>query len=205
MHKEILSDNQVELLILIKKFIREYYLAGGTAIALYLGHRRSIDFDLFKYSTINHSGNLKKISSFKYKYHITRRVKEQMNLTINEVKVTFYQYPFKIDASCRFEDVLRLPELIDLAAMKAYALGRRSKWKDYVDLYFILKSYYSIDQISTRAIELFDQMFSEKLFRAQLSYFKDIDYSEQVEYICHPDSEDDIKKFLIEKAIDIGI
>lgn len=205
MHKEILSDNQVELLILIKKFIREYYLAGGTAIALYLGHRRSIDFDLFKYSTINHSGNLKKISSFKYKYHITRRVTEQMNLTINEVKVTFYQYPFKIDASSRFEDAFRLPELIDLAAMKAYALGRRSKWKYYVDLYFILKSYYSIDQISKRAIELFDQMFSEKLFRAQLSYFKDIDYSEQVEYLCHPVPEEDIKKFLIEKAIDIGI
>jgi hypothetical protein len=149
MYKEILSIKQVELLTLIKQFIREYYLVGGTAIALHIGHRRSIDFDLFKYSTIKHSNNLKKISSFKYQYHITRRVAEQMNLTINEVKITFYQYPFKIDPDCRFEDVLRLPELIDLAAMKAYALGRRSKWKDYVDLYFIIKSYYSIDQIST--------------------------------------------------------
>jgi nucleotidyltransferase AbiEii toxin of type IV toxin-antitoxin system len=167
MHKEILSKKQDELLILIKQFIREYYLVGGTAIALHIGHRRSIDFDLFKYSTIKHSVNLKKISSFKYQYNITRRVAEQMNLIINEVKITFYQYPFKIDAACRFEDVLRLPELIDLAAMKAYALGRRSKWKDYVDLYFIIKNYYSIDQISKRAIELFDQMFSEKLFRAQ--------------------------------------
>jgi hypothetical protein len=205
MYKEILSIKQVELLTLIKQFIREYYLVGGTAIALHIGHRRSIDFDLFKYSTIKHSNNLKKISSFKYQYHITRRVAEQMNLTINEVKITFYQYPFKIDPDCRFEDVLRLPELIDLAAMKAYALGRRSKWKDYVDLYFIIKSYYSIDQISKRAIELFDQMFSEKLFRAQLSYFKDIDYSEPVEYLCPPVSEEEIKNNLIEKAIDIGI
>jgi len=205
MHKEILSIKQVELLTLIKQFIREYYLVGGTAIALHIGHRRSIDFDLFKYSTIKHSDNLKKISSFKYQFYITRRVAEQMNLTINEVKVTFFQYPFKIDPACRLEDVLRLPELIDLAAMKAYALGRRSKWKDYVDLYFIIKSYYSIDQISKRAIELFDQMFSEKLFRAQLSYFKDIDYSEQVEYLCRSVPEDDIKNFLIEKAIDLVI
>jgi hypothetical protein len=205
MYKDILSEKQAELLILIKQFIREYYLVGGTAIALHIGHRRSIDFDLFKYGTIKHSVNLKKISSFEYPYHITRRVEEQMNLTINEVKVTFYQYPFKIDPVCRFEDVLRLPDLIDLAAMKAYALGRRSKWKDYVDLYFIIKSYYSIDQISKRAFELFDQMFSEKLFRAQLSYFKDIDYSEQVEYLCPSVPVDDIKKFLIEKAIDIVI
>ena len=74
-----------------------------------------------------------------------------MNVTIHEVKFTFYEYPFKIDAKCRFEDYLRLPELIDLAAMKAYALGRRSKWKDYVDLYFILKNHYSIEEISKRA------------------------------------------------------
>ena len=205
MHKEILSKSQVELLTLLKQFLREYYLVGGTAIALYIGHRRSIDFDLFKYSTIKHSGNLKKISSFKYPYQITRRVTEQMNLTINEVKVTFYQYPYKIDAQSRFEDIFRMPELVDLAAMKAYALGRRSKWKDYVDLYFIIKNYFSISQISNRANELFDQMFSEKLFRAQLSYFKDIDYSEPVEYLSTNVSEQEIKEFLIDKAIDIGI
>ena len=205
MHKEILSKSQVELLTLLKQFLREYYLVGGTAIALYIGHRRSIDFDLFKYSTIKHSGNLKKISSFKYPYQITRRVTEQMNLTINEVKVTFYQYPYKIDAQSRFEDIFRMPELVDLAAMKAYALGRRSKWKDYVDLYFIIKNYFSIDLISNRANELFDQMFSEKLFRAQLSFFKDIDYSEPVEYLSAPVAETEIKEFLIEKAIDIGI
>jgi len=205
MHKEILSDKQVDLLLMIRQFSREYYLAGETAIALHLGHRRSIDFDLFKYGPIRHSVNIKKISSFKYQYQITRRVAEQMNLTINEVKITFFQYPFKIDAKCRCEDILRLPELIDLAAMKAYALGRRSKWKDYVDLYFIIKYHYSIDQISKRAVDLFDQMFSEKLFRAQLSYFEDINYSEPVEYLCPSVNEDEIRTFLIEKAIDIGI
>jgi hypothetical protein len=128
-----------------------------------------------------------------------------MNVTINDVKITFYQYPFKIDAKCRFDDIIRLPELIDLAAMKAYALGRRSKWKDYVDLYFIIKNYYSIEQISSRAIEIYDQLFSEKLFRAQLSYYNDINYSEPVEYLSTPVQEDDIKSFLIEKAIDLGI
>ena len=87
--------------------------------------------------------------------------------------------------------------------MKAYALGRRSKWKDYVDLYFILNSYYTIDEITLKAKEIFDDMFIEKLFRAQLCFFADIDYSEPVELILPSVSEDEIRNFLIEKATDI--
>ncbi len=115
----------------------------------------------------------------------------------------FNQYPFKISANEKLEDILRLPNLLDLAAMKAYALGRRSKWKDYVDLYFILKDYFTITQISERTTEIFGQLFSEKLFRAQLSYFEDIDYSEPVEYLVEPVADDKIKSFLIDKATDI--
>ena len=205
MHKEILSKNQLDLLPLVKQFQREFYMVGGTAIALHIGHRRSIDFDLFKFSNIKPKSIITKISAFDYPYTITRRVTEQMNLTINDVKFTFFEYPFKIDANCKFEDILKLPELLDLSAMKAYAMGRRSKWKDYVDLYFILKYYYSIEQITQKAHEIYDQLFSEKLFRAQLAYFDDIDYSEEVEYIVPAVSEDEIKQFLIDKAMDIGI
>lgn len=205
MHKEILSENQINLLPLVKLFVREYYLVGGTAIGLHLGHRRSIDFDLFKFTGIKPKSITAKISAFNYPYSITRRVTEQMNITIQNVKFTFYEYPFNVDAPCRFEGYLRLPELIDLAAMKAYALGRRSKWKDYVDLYFILKNHYSIEQISARSGEIFDQLFSEKLFRAQLSYFDDIDDSESIEYLLPAVPDDEIRKFLIEKATDLSL
>lgn len=47
MHREILSENQIRLLPLIKTYSADFGLVGGTAIALHLGHRRSIDFDLF--------------------------------------------------------------------------------------------------------------------------------------------------------------
>jgi hypothetical protein len=87
--------------------------------------------------------------------------------------------------------------------MKAYALGRRSKWKDYVDLYFIVKSHYNITQIAHRASEIYDQLFSEKLFRAQLSYFNDIDYTEAVEFLVDPVSDTEIKDFLLNAAIEI--
>ncbi len=203
MHKEILSATQAGLLPLVKSFKREFYLVGGTAIALYIGHRRSIDFDLFKYSRLNHKNILLKINKFPYPYAVTRRVAEQMNLTLNEVKITFFEFPFQVESPCEFEKIIRLPELLDLAAMKAYALGRRSKWKDYVDLYFLLKDHFNIHQISTRASQIFDQLFLEKLFRAQLSFFADIDYSEPVEFIGKPVPEKEIMEFLIEKAIDL--
>ena len=46
--------------------------------------------------------------------------------------LTFFQYPFPVVPEEIFNDVFRMPSLLSLAAMKAYALGRRSKWKDYV-------------------------------------------------------------------------
>jgi len=203
MHIQIFNPNQVQVLPLVKLFKKEFYLVGGTAIALHIGHRRSIDFDLFKFSPIKPKSIIQTISDFNYKYNITRRVTEQLNVNINDVKFTFYQYPFKINASEKLEDILRLPTLLDLSAMKAYAMGRRSKWKDYVDLYFILKDHFSIQQISERTSELYGQLFSEKLFRAQLSYFDDIDYTEPVEFLVQPVSEQVIKSFLIDKATDI--
>jgi hypothetical protein len=203
MYKEILSRDQLDLLPLISSFKREYYLVGGTAIALYLGHRRSIDFDLFKYSTINHKRNLDKIIRSKLPFTVTRRVEEQMNLIVNEVKVTFFQYPYEIKVETLFEKQIKLPPLLDLAAMKSYTLGRRAKWKDYVDLYFLLKYHFSIDEISQRAKEIFGDLFSDKLFRSQLAYFDDIDYTEEVEYLAQSPKEEEIKKELIEKATSI--
>lgn len=137
MHDEILNNHQLQLLPLMAKFKREYYLVGGTAIALHIGHRRSIDFDLFKQAPINHKRNLDKIISSEFSYAVTRRVYDQMNLIVNDVKITFFQYPFDIITSQSYKQFFRMPSLLQLAAMKAYALGRRSKWKDYVDLYFL--------------------------------------------------------------------
>lgn len=119
LHKEILNQSQIDLLPLISEFKREYYLVGGTAIALYLGHRRSIDYDLFKFSSINHKKNIDKINKFGFDIKITRNVSEQMNLMINDVKITFFQYPFEIKALTTLEKYIKLPSLLDLAAMKA--------------------------------------------------------------------------------------
>lgn len=201
MHSEILNDSQRELLPLMAQFRREYYLVGGTAIALYLGHRRSIDFDLFKPRIINHKRNLDKIAATAFDHTVTRRVTEQMNLIVNDVKVTFFQYPFPVEPTARFEQTFRLPSLLQLAAMKAYALGRRSKWKDYVDLYFLLRDHFSIADITVEATRIFGELFSEKMFRSQLCYFEDIDYTETVDWlIANPPTDEEIKQELINIA-----
>jgi hypothetical protein len=94
-----------------------------------------------------------------------------------------------------------MPDLLTLAAMKFYAMGRRAKWKDYVDIYFLLKDYFTISEVSGRATELFEDAYSEKLFRQQLAYFEDIDYSEPLEWVGQPVTNEDIKTNLLDLSL----
>lgn len=112
------------------------------------------------------------------------------------VKVTFFAYPFDIHAVEDFEWIIQIPDLLTLGAMKAYALGRRAKWKDYVDLYFIFQ-HFSLSDISKKAKTLFSGSFNEKLFREQLHYFDNINREEVVDYILPcPPSDKEIQDFL---------
>jgi len=164
MHKEILTENQKKLLPLIKLFSNEYYLVGGTAIALHIGHRRSIDFDLFSTKTIK-KNQIKAIiteNSFPIEETIFEAY-DQLHLVINHTKLTFFQFPYKIEAINNFEDIIKIPSLIDLAAMKSYALGGRAKWKDYVDLFFLLKFHYRLEEISLR-LKIFKSLYNDEVF-----------------------------------------
>jgi len=203
MHTGILTEKQNELLPYLKIFKRKFYLVGGTAVSLHLGHRRSIDFDLFCKTGINKKEILKKVADLPFKKAKLSEDTDQIHLIINDVKVTFLNYPYEIEHPLKLGEYLSLPTLLSLSSMKAYALGRRAKWKDYVDLYFILRDHYSIKEISGEAIRIFGQLFSEKLFREQLAFHKDINYSEPIEYLVAAPSDEEIRQFLIERAIDL--
>jgi hypothetical protein len=100
-------------------------------------------------------------------------------------------------------DIISMPTLLSLAAMKAFALGRRAKWKDYVDLCFLIRDHFSVPEIIREAQRLFGDSFSDRLFRGQLTYHADIDYAEAVEFM--PGFEIDaetVKAFLIDKALE---
>lgn len=203
MHTEIFNREQVELLPYINSFQRTFYMVGGTAIALHLGHRRSIDFDLFTLSGLNKSRIKGKLLPIPFKQIPVFEDIDQLHLLINNVKITFFSYPYPVLHPVKVGSTITIPSLLSLAAMKAFALGRRAKWKDYVDLYYIIRDHYSIEDICTEAENIFKEQFSGKLFRQQLAFHKDIDYSEAVEFLVPPVSDDEIKSFLIDKATDI--
>ncbi len=194
MHKEILTKEQIALLPLVKSFKKNFRLVGGTAVALHIGHRHSIDFDLFSREPFKNSDIRKKIKTFsKIDQKIVDRTGE-FTFFCNGVKFTFYNYLFDIEYKENFEDIIKMPDLLALSAMKAHALAGRAKWKDYVDLYFALTNFYSLRDIADKATELFKGEFNEKLFRTQLGYFGDVNYTEKVEYLPGFEVSDEIIK-----------
>jgi hypothetical protein len=174
MHLEIFNQEQKDIIPFLKFYKKKYYLVGGTAIALHLGHRRSIDFDLFTYEKVNTLAIKKRVLDSGFTSTIILSKQDQIHFIINNVKVTFFEYPFKIEATQSIVDSFVIPDLLTLAAMKAFALGGRGKWKDYVDLYFILKNHFTLKEICNKAKELFTDVFNPILFCKQLSYFDDI-------------------------------
>jgi len=202
MHKEILTKEQGGLLSLVKLFNKDFGLVGGTAIAFHIGHRKSIDFDLFSLDEFDNAKIRAKIVRAKRIARVIRDETGQFTLVINGVKITFFQYLFKIDFSEKFDDIIKMPDILTLGAMKAYAMGRRPKWKDYVDLYFIIKDFCSTKDICKKANEIFGKEFNEKLFRSQLAYFEDINYQEKIVYKKGFETSDEIiKKELIKFSL----
>lgn len=200
MYDNILSAEQKQLLPFIKSFSKEYYMVGGTAVSLQIGHRESIDFDLFKSGSVQPAKIALRLQTYGWQYQLIFKNTESFHLIVNDVKVTFFQYPFKVATNKAYEGV-KMPDLLHLAAMKAYALGRRAKWKDYVDLYFIFKDHHALEEVSDKAQDIFQGLFSPKLFKQQLCYFKDINYSEEVSYCIEPVSDDVIKAFLTDLVL----
>lgn len=150
-------------------------LAGGTALAFQLKHRKSFDFDAFTFKTIpsNFSWELRKIFGRKIKV-IMDSERELTFLTPQNIKITFFHYPFKPLYKTIKTDSLSIFDWKDIAADKAYTLGRRPIYRDYVDLFFIIKMGHPLKSIVSDAKKKFEGLFSEKLFLGQLIYFGDL-------------------------------
>ena len=183
MFESVLTKEQVKLLPLLKSFTKDFVLVGGTAVALQIGHRRSVDFDLFSYKPFGNAALRQKIKKAASVSGVLVDKKGELTLIVGGVKITFFNYPFKITADQKLGGIIKMPDLATLAAMKAYALGRRAKWKDYVDLYFILKDHQILGEVAKRGVRIFGDEFNERLFRVQLAYFKDINYEEKIEFL----------------------
>jgi hypothetical protein len=201
MHEEVLLPKQKALLSLVGSFSDKFCLIGGTAVALQLGHRTSVDFDLLTTSELRTNDVRNQIGKNLQIETVLVDETNEFTAVIGEVKFTFLKYPFDVHPNVNFREIIKMPDLLSLGAMKAYALGRRAKWKDYVDLYFIINKF-SFKELITRAEGIFGKEFNEKLFREQLAYYKDIDYTEKVDFMKGFEVGDEVVK---NKLVEISL
>jgi len=183
-------------------FDSDFCLVGGTAIALHIGHRESLDFDLFTKhpdTTFDTRNILRKLRAHVSIDHSIRNEAQELTVIGDGVQFTFFHFDYAVPCDVRFADIIDIPDLLTLSAMKMFALGQRAKWKDYVDLYFVMRDHFSLGEIAARAKELFGGEFNERLVRQQLSYFTDVDYTEDV--VFKPGfevSDDEVKNALMD-------
>ncbi len=181
MHQEALTKEAKVLLPYFKE-LSDFYLAGGTALALQIGHRISVDFDFFSDKKLS-TGFLKQVESV-FKNNLTNILvnnSEELTLVAKNTKITFLYYPFPTLYPLVESENFRLANVQELSAMKAYTIGRRGSFKDYVDLYFVLKEKLSsIENIILDADKKYKKAFNSRMFLEQLIYTKDIEENDVI-------------------------
>lgn len=175
MFYNILDEERLNILPLLKIFKEDFYLAGGTALALQLGHRDSVDFDFFSKNNIDTEELFKKLENIFKEYKIRKVQEEKNTLTIiagENVKISFFTYEYQLLKPLIEEQYLNLASAEDIACMKLSAIVSRSTEKDYIDLYFILQKY-SLSSLLELAQEKFPSV-DKNLILKSLVYFDDI-------------------------------
>ncbi len=152
--------------------VRDFYLAGGTGLALQLGHRQSIDLDWFSeqnFSNEKIKNNLALLGSFK----LLGEEKGTIHGTLDEIRVSFFYYGYKLLFPLIKFGNIDLADERDIAAMKIDAISSRGSKKDFIDLYFLSEKY-----SLTELIDFFEKKYKgieyNKLhILKSLSYFDD--------------------------------
>jgi hypothetical protein len=168
-------------------------LVGGTALALQLGHRKSIDLDFFGQINVN-SQELREALQTLGMLTVLSDSKNIHIYVLNGVKIDIvnYTYPWIDDVVCK--DGIRLASPKDIAAMKITAIEGRGTKKDFVDIYFLLKTY-SLNNI----LDFYAQKYSDSssfMAMKSLAYFEDAE-EDPMPYMFVDVSWDEIKRSIL--------
>ena len=143
LHLNILDDQRRALLPLLKEFSSDgFYLAGGTGLALQLGHRDSIDFDFFKEGDFDTAILAEKIITTFSGHSVTITQQERNTISClidNAVSLSFFGFRYELLEPLIESDYFTIASMVDIGCMKCAAITSRWVEKDYVDLYFILQ------------------------------------------------------------------
>lgn len=153
-HTGVLPSNTKKALDILSKQAwlkkTEWYLAGGTALALFTGNRQSVDLDFFlPRSDFRIAALLKHFAGLDWETHIAKEGTIYGKLA--GAKVSFIAYPFFV-RQCQpaWYGNIRILRPIDIAVMKMIAISQRGKKRDFFDMYWCLKNIISLDEILLR-------------------------------------------------------
>ena len=197
LHYNTIEPATLELLRQLQDipFLSNTRLVGGTSLALQIGHRKSIDIDLFgeidceQYELVDALSDLGKLTI----------LKESKNIHVyqlNEVKLDIVNYKYPWIKPIVIENNLRLANIEDIAAMKITAIIGRGTKKDFIDLAFLL-DIFSLDEI----LNLYEKKYPEaSRFMAlkSITYFDDAE-TEPMPYMLEEKSWNDIKEKILKE------
>lgn len=169
---QTVKPNTLELLksLMQKEYLNSFVLVGGTALALQMGNRESIDLDLFSTTDFSSSEILSSLL-FDYQIVVNNQHTQTLISTINQVKVDFIKFHYPFIRPFVILENIRMASIEDIAAMKLDAITGRGSKKDFYDLFFLLQ-HYSITDLFSFYSEKYPHQTTFHVIRS-LSYFED--------------------------------
>lgn len=181
-HQEVLTEAVQRTLQDLQRIsvLTDFYLAGGTGLALQVGHRRSIDLDFFTHEPFNPErilGKVEKLGGLQ----VLAKDPETLHVNIRETKVSFLGYHYPLLFPCETMSGVRIADPRDIACMKISAIAGRGSKRDFIDLYAACMNY---------ELALILAWFREKYAQANYSIvhvLKSLTYFEEAEKDPMPD------------------
>ena len=194
---DILPEEQLRLFekLSSQSFINDFYLAGGTCLALQIGHRKSVDFDFFIPADFKTS-DIVNILTQLGNYQRENEERNTINGSLNGVRISFFGYRYTIIEDFTRYNNIRLAGMKDIAAMKLEAIAGRGSKKDFIDLFFILQQYNLEDIFSFHAQKYGIGLSNQYHHLKSLVYFADAE-SEAMPAMIKPVIWNDVKTQII--------
>jgi hypothetical protein len=168
-----LETQHKKVILNISDFLNlsEFYLAGGTAVYYYLKHRKSLDLDFFT----NKIFDFRSFKELFNRFETSQLSHDTIYTSIEGIKVSFFHYPYPLIKPLNNLETIKVASLEDIGAMKVLSIIQRGSRKDFVDLYFIIKTLnLSINDL----IKLFTKKygkFNPLIIHKALVFFDDAD------------------------------
>ena len=183
-YPHILNPTQNEILPRLSFTKPEFYLGGGTALALQLGHRTSVDFDFYAPRKFDNQQMAQTINRLFPGTDITPEQPENtLRLDVIGTEISAFYYPYPLLEPLVDYGSVSLASLTDIAAMKTAAVVQRARQRDFYDIYYLIKEL-GMEKIITATYQKFPWYEENNVVVfTSLTYFTDADNDLEAERV----------------------